>query len=103
MKRVTVGAIASVVAGTLFAVAGVSAANATTEYPEGGTWNYGVHEPAGTYYVYSNYYHPFKLHRSSVQVTNGTIYRSADKAGGSWTYLDEATGWSGNHAYYYVY
>ena len=89
-------------AALVFGVAG--SASATTEYPpEGGTWEYGVIEPASTVFVYSHYYHPTTLHRSSVRTTSGTLYRSPDKAGGQWANVDKETGYYNNKAYYYRY
>ena len=85
------------------ALAGATAANATTVYPpEGGTWEYGVIEPASTVFVYSHYRHPTVTHRASVQVSNGTLYRSNWVAPGIWANVDKPTGWFNNYAYYAV-
>ena len=103
-KRSARGAAIAVVLGSFLATTGVVAAQATTEYPSvGGTWNYGVYEPASTVYVYSDYYHKDRKHRSSVQVHNGTIYRSADAAKGTWSKVEKQTYYGGNGAWYYAY
>lgn len=47
----TAAAIIGLVAG------GALAANATTDYPEGGTWNHGIREYSSTPYLYSEYLH----------------------------------------------
>lgn len=83
-----------------------SAANAATEYPEGGTWRYGVYEPASVSYVYSNYYHPGNWHRSSVirGVNDSTVYRSGDKAAGVWANVEKTVaGLSGRKSFYFKY
>jgi lactococcin 972 family bacteriocin len=96
--------IAAAVMGVALWAGGASTASATTEYPpEGGVWQYGVIEPASTVFVYSQYYHGSKLHRSSVSPTSGGIYRSANAAAGQWSYVDRQTSYSGNRAWYAVY
>lgn len=95
---------ASVVFGTVVAIGSVAAANATTVYPEGGTHQYGVYTgSAEETHNYSNYHHPTNWHRSSVKVTNGTVYRSADRPKGAWAKIDKETGWHNNQAFYYKY
>lgn len=82
----------------------VSAANAATVYPSiGGTFKHGVNEPASTLYVWANYIHPTKKHRSSVINHWGTLKRSADRGAGIWAYSELATTWGGNKAYYHAY
>lgn len=86
---------------------GAGAANATTEYPQGGTWQYGVHEPSSTILVYSNYHHPSKKHRSTACNKN-SCSRSADKGANVWSYASITASGSifdgnGNTAYYHVY
>lgn len=103
MSKMFKGVIAFA-AGTALALGGALAAHATTEYPpEGGTWEYGVLEYSSTPFVHSDYLHNSAKHRSSVKVSAGTIYRSSDKAAGYWSTIEKATGYSGNHAYYYKY
>ncbi|TXK18985.1 lactococcin 972 family bacteriocin [Homoserinibacter sp. GY 40078] len=94
--------IAAIVAAGLVA-GGAVAAHATTEYVGGGKWSYGVYEPANTVYVYSNYYHPSKKHRSTVQVHNGTQYRSKDAPAGKTAEIERATSYGGNKAWWYAY
>jgi lactococcin 972 family bacteriocin len=83
---------AGLVGGTAFS------AFATTKHVSGGTWVY----DAGSSTNYSNFYHPTKLHRSSVENCYGLV-RSADRAGGFWSYAAEPVCLSGNQAYYNVY
>jgi hypothetical protein len=52
----------------LLGTVGVSAAQATTVYVEGGVWSYGVRSGGtyGTYgEVYSRYNHPSRMHRAT--------------------------------------
>lgn len=102
MKLRAKASIAAVIAAAL-AMSGSMAANATIEYPGGGKWWYGVYEPANTTYVYSDYYHPTKKHRSSVQVHNGTIYRSTDAKAGATSKVERSTSYGGNKAYWFAY
>lgn len=81
---------------------GAGAAHAVTAYPEGGVWNYGVYEPGSTPYVYSTYQHSYKTDGSSVRTTSGNLYRSPDKAPGQTAHVEQATGYSGNQAFYRV-
>ena len=53
--------------------------------------NYGVYQPASTGYVYSDYYHKDRKHRSIGQVHDGTIYRLADAAKGTWSKVEKQT------------
>ena len=76
----------------------VVAALATTKSVSGGTWTYGATGSIN----YSNYFHPSKKHRSSVQNCSGT-YRSTDAAGGLTSRVSESVCLSGNQAYYNVY
>ena len=80
------------------AVAIAPAANATTAYPEGGTWNYGFKGVA----IYSDYYHASKKHRTTACRSNFCA-RSEDKPGGSWATQGVQSSATGNQAYYYVY
>jgi hypothetical protein len=93
----------AVVVAAAFVMGGATAASATTEYVGGGTWNYGVYEPASTVYVYSEYMHYSKKHRTTVQVHNGAMYRSADAAAGKWAKVEKASYYGGNGAWWYAY
>lgn len=73
-------------------------ANATTAYPEGGTWNYGFKGVT----VYSDYYHASKKHRTTACRSNFCA-RSEDKPGGSWATQGVQSSATGNQSYYYVY
>lgn len=93
-NRVLAGLIAAAALGVGLSTAAVAPANATTAYPEGGTWQYG--------HSFSNYHHPSKLHRSTTCTSTGCT-RSADARGGSWSYSSRQVTLYGNQAYYYVY
>lgn len=80
--------------------AGATSANATTAYPEGGTWNYGLYEPGGLY-SYSRYQHTYKTHGSSLYAM-GSLHRSADKLPGYLASVEKPAWWTGNNWYYRV-
>lgn len=90
---------AGVVVGVV--LAGATAANATTEYPEGGTWNYGVHFVGDHDEVYSHYYHGSRTHKATACATSGCT-ATAWKTSGSWAEADRNAGLWGNTAYYDV-
>ncbi|SDW06852.1 bacteriocin, lactococcin 972 family [Marininema mesophilum] len=69
-----------VLCGALFTV-GATAAFAKMAYPGGGTWNYGENSS----YVYSNYYHKTKTHKSSVKGP-GYYVTSGWKSKDVWTF-----------------
>ncbi len=73
-------------------------ANATTAYPEGGTWNYGFKGVT----VYSDYYHPSKKHRTTA-CRSDFCARSTDQYGGNWASQGVQSSAKGNESYYYVY
>jgi lactococcin 972 family bacteriocin len=79
----------------LFAVGVAAPAFATTEYPEGGTWYYGVEWSEN----YSDYHHPDKFHGSSVENGNGLV-RSDCELLRSWAYASQPATWWGNKAHY---
>lgn len=65
--------------------------------PEGGTWEYGMDGFLDNW-VYSNYYHPYMVHGSSVQ---GCIFVSNyNVIPGSWSRAGTYAAISGNHVYY---
>ncbi|PDQ34860.1 MAG: hypothetical protein B5766_08850 [Candidatus Lumbricidophila eiseniae] len=57
-KSLVVGVVAAALV-----LGGVSAASATTSYPEGGTWHYGTNGS----FVYSNYFHARRWHSATVE------------------------------------
>lgn len=75
------------------------AAFATTEYPpEGGTWDYGV----TPLYVYSNYYHGTRTHKSTACSNAGCAYSGWVSAGStSYATMNPST-FGGNEAFYDV-
>ena len=97
MKFRTRATVAGLAATALVAAVPV-AAFATTKQVSGGTWNYGANATTN----YSNFYHPSRLHRSSVENCYGLV-RSADRAGGFYSYASESVCLSGNQAFYNVY
>ncbi len=82
---------------TLLAVAAAVPASATTEYPAGGIWNHGFSGVT----LYSNYFHSFKTHRSSVQ-TSFEYYSSPWTTASHWSYASAQSSLTGNKAYYDV-
>ncbi|REJ06421.1 lactococcin 972 family bacteriocin [Microbacterium bovistercoris] len=96
MKRGTKLIAASALA-LAMAVGSVTAANATTEYVGGGTWQYWV--DYGTDTNYSGYYHGSAYHRASVSNGTGTVREYANA--GSWARaMQSAAAW-GNKAYWW--
>lgn len=94
-------------AGTTLAVVvglvagGSVAANATTAYPEGGTWKYGIREYSSTVYAYSEYFQPTRIHKASVQSSTGSWGYSGWVTSNVWAKAPEqATGWTGAHYWY---
>lgn len=99
-KRVLAGVLAAVALSVSGALVSVAPANATVEYPEGGTWNYGVAGYPGA--TWSNYHHPWKKHRSTACNTS-FCQRSADANGGVWSKVTVSASLNNNRAYYYNY
>ncbi|MGL4306428.1 MAG: lactococcin 972 family bacteriocin [Mycobacteriaceae bacterium] len=89
------------IAGTALVVGvlGAGVATATTINIDGGVWDYGVSgnfASSGT--VWSNYYHGFKCHRSSV---NGNFYASSGPtAPGYWSEASAPRSRWGNESFY---
>lgn len=86
-----------------FVASGAAAANATTSYPEGGTWNYGVKWGGGGQdFVYSDYFHGSRKHKASVCTTSGCS-KTDWIAKGNWANAPwRVAGMWGNTAYYDV-
>lgn len=100
MKRITqILATAGVVGGLV--LGGAAAANATTEYPSGGTWNYGVHTVGDHDEVYSHYYHASRAHKATACSTSGCT-ATAWRGTGVWANADRQAGVGGNTAYWDV-
>lgn len=77
-------------------------ANATTAYPEGGTWNYGVRWVGGSNdQVYSEYMHKSRKHKATACATAGCAYGDWVKAGVE-AKKSRAAGSFGNTAFYNV-
>lgn len=98
MKKFLVSSLAVTALAATAVLGAGGAANATTQWPEGGTW---IYDATGTT-NYSNYYHSSAKHRSSVSNRLGTV-RSADAARGYWSYASQTVYTYGNNAYYYKY
>jgi len=103
MKAITRASLGGILALGLLTTIGAAGASATTAYPDGGTWHYGVRE-GGVYgsggQVYSEYKHPTKTHKASACTPSGCA-KSGWKAKGTWAnaYRSPAA-FSGNKAYY---
>lgn len=89
-------AIATAAATAALLTVGVTAANATTAYPEGGTWNYGV---TGSYTT-SDYFHGSRTHKSTA--VGATTAISAWTSPGVWSRAKAISAIGGNKAYYDV-
>lgn len=76
---------------------GASAANATTEYVGGGTWDYGVNY--GTLVTWSDYHHPSRVHGSTACNANN-CKASGAKPAGVWSRASITATWGGNTAYW---
>jgi hypothetical protein len=103
MKRKLLAGAAAVLvsAGVLLSA---SPAFATTQYPEGGTWNYGKsYYSNGVQILYSEYYHPSNWHRSSIVPDDGRVYRSGDKAAGIWASVSKESYGANDSCYYFKY
>ncbi|EJR29618.1 lactococcin 972 family bacteriocin [Bacillus mycoides] len=62
---------------------------------DGGKWDHGV-----TTKLWSNYWHPSKYHRSSVQNGSSKLYRSETEPPDEWSYISIAASGSGNKAWW---
>jgi lactococcin 972 family bacteriocin len=100
-KRIKVAIGISLAA--VFAAVGSTAASATTSYPEGGVWNYGVKwGGGGTDFVYSDYFHGSRSHKASACNTGG-CNATGWINGGSWANAPwRVAGTWGNTSYYDV-
>lgn len=67
MKKIVVCTLSLIVLAT-----GGIAASAATEYPDGGTWNYGV----GITGSYSDYFHGTKRHSATVKKGSDESYQA---------------------------
>lgn len=96
-RRLVIG-FSSLLAAAGLCFGAVSPAAATIEYPEGGTWEYGVNYWIKQ--VYSNYHHPSVLHNSTACNGDGKCTTSPAAIPGNWSYASERATWGGNTAYY---
>ncbi|NTW40279.1 MAG: lactococcin 972 family bacteriocin [Cellulomonadaceae bacterium] len=95
MKALT-RTVLAVIAAAAVSVGVASASSAAETYPGGGTWESG----ASSTTVWSDYHHPSKTHRSSVQ---GVEYKSsAWTAAGKWSLASQPAKLSGNKAWWDV-
>lgn len=84
---------------------GASAASAATVYVDGGKWHYGLCEPSSTIFVFSNFDHTRKKHRSSACSNYGCRHDTRGPGVRSHAQI-QATGSLfrvSNTAYYYVF
>jgi lactococcin 972 family bacteriocin len=82
----------------VLAVGGMSAANAATSYPDGGTFDYGV--DYGYMTVWANYFHGSKSHGSTA--CNRSSCTRSDRADANrWSFSDRTATWGGNSSYYW--
>ncbi|SEA32841.1 lactococcin 972 family bacteriocin [Leifsonia sp. 21MFCrub1.1] len=95
MKKIT-KVVATAAATIVLLSFGVTTANATTAYPEGGTWNYGV---SGSYTT-SDYYHGSRTHKSTA--VGATTSITAWTSPGVWARAKAISALGGNKAYYDV-
>jgi len=90
MKKFVVLALSSIVLASVSVVI-----NATTEYPDGGQWHYGV----GTTGSFSDYYHEHRKHSSTVTYGNESDKSIMNK--GDWSKA-RLTRYHGCNFYYNV-
>jgi len=78
------------------------AALATTTYPEGGTFKYGVgNDPCAAAYTCSQYHHPSRTHNATACGSlNSSCASSPWVSGGNWAKVNILKYASGNRAYY---
>jgi len=95
MRKLTKAIATAAVTATLL-TAGVTAADATTAYPEGGTWNYGV---TGSHTI-SDHYHGSRTHTSTA--VGATTSITAWTSPGVWSRSKAISALGGNKAYYDV-
>ncbi|MGG7508954.1 lactococcin 972 family bacteriocin [Plantibacter sp. YIM 135249] len=77
--------------------AGAAAANAATEYPEGGTFDYGTDSP--TRGTWSDYHHPSRAHHT--RAGNASYFQNSGVASpGRWAQAQVGTTLWGNYALY---
>jgi lactococcin 972 family bacteriocin len=65
MKQTFRAAATAIIVGAIVLGAPLAAEAQTTKKVGGGTWTYGVYEPASTTFVFSKYDHSSKTHKST--------------------------------------
>ena len=103
-KRITALMAGLILVGTSV-FGGVSAASAATVYVEGGKWHYGSYEPSSTIFVFSDFDHARKKHRSTACSNYGCRYDTRGPGIRSHAQI-QATGSLfrvSNTAFYYVF
>ncbi|WP_244162774.1 lactococcin 972 family bacteriocin [Streptomyces bungoensis] len=60
----------------------------------GGTWCYGYDLNTDGKYCYSNYYHPTKIHRSTVKIAGGSLTAGAYAGETSYAHLTAGAGYT---------
>ncbi|WP_438354768.1 lactococcin 972 family bacteriocin [Microbacterium sp. CJ88] len=96
MKKFAIKAAVSAALAVALVGGGAVAANATTEYPAGGTWVYGV----GQIWNYSEYHHPAFYHRATAYNDRGSLLRAYGEAG-QWAKASIPAEPNGNRAAWY--
>lgn len=105
ITRALLRAVATVGATVAMVGLGAVAASATTDHPEGGTWEYGIREYTSTPYLYSEYLHGSRTHKASTVKHDGTLSSSGWVQGGRWAKAPEQASnynTTTNHWYYDV-
>ena len=99
-------ALGAALLGGSFVVSEPASATDITKYVDGGKWHYGVKEPSSQFIVFSDYFHPKTVHRSTACGTKGCV-RSRNANPGKWSEASVTTTVSlfgkVNEAYYYNY
>ncbi|MCM6763171.1 lactococcin 972 family bacteriocin [Rathayibacter sp. ZW T2_19] len=97
--------LAALAVAVVVAATAATTASATTTYPDGGTWKYGIREYSSTPYLYSEYFHASKTHKASTITSRGVLSSSGWVVKGLWAKAPEKASnysTSTNHWYYNV-
>ncbi|MDK2802672.1 MAG: hypothetical protein KFW09_04770 [Oscillospiraceae bacterium] len=98
MKKSNKKILSTAMAIAMISIMAIPVLAATTNTPSGGRWDYGVNNSSGGT-VWSNYYHPTKTHKSSVQ--GSYFYSSPWQVKGTTTYASAPSRkFAVDHSYY---
>lgn len=100
MKQTFRAAATAIIVGAIVLGAPLAAEAQTTKKVGGGTWTYGVYEPASTAFVFSEYRHSSKYHRATACSKNNSCVRTDYLKPGKTARAEKVASMSGNEAFW---